>query len=77
VRHTAALRPVAVDHLPIVGFPREWDNVCLALGAGHKGMLLGASMGRLAADLLAKGGAADVLEAWLPGRFEGPPLSGR
>jgi glycine oxidase len=77
VGHSAALRPVAVDQLPIVGFPRGWDNVCLALGAGHKGMLLGASMGRLAADLQANGGAADMVEAWLPGRFEGPPLSGR
>jgi glycine oxidase len=47
----AGLRPATPDALPILGRPAGWDNVCVATGAGGKGMLLGAGLGRAAADL--------------------------
>jgi glycine/D-amino acid oxidase-like deaminating enzyme len=54
---TAALRPVTPDGVPIVGVPEGWENVCLAVGSGRKGMLLGAGVG-LAAPEIAAGGTA-------------------
>jgi glycine/D-amino acid oxidase-like deaminating enzyme len=70
VRQTAALRPLTPDGLSIVGCPHGWDNVCLALGGGEKGMLLSAAMGRLSADVIASGGVASGVDAWSPRRFE-------
>ena len=37
VLHTACLRPVTPDWLPIIGRAPGWDNVYLATGAGRKG----------------------------------------
>lgn len=53
--HTAALRPVTADGLPIIGHLPGWSNVVAALGAGRKGMLLSAGLGRAAADLACHG----------------------
>lgn len=53
--HVAALRPVTADGMPISGRCPGWDNVCLALGGGRKGMLLSAAMGRAAAELTVAG----------------------
>lgn len=51
VRQVAGLRPVTPDGFPILGIPSGWENVCVATGAGRKGMLLGAGLGLAASDL--------------------------
>ena len=55
LRQTAALRPVTADGAPILGLAPGWENACLALGSGRKGVLLSAALGRAAADLLSVG----------------------
>jgi glycine oxidase len=55
VDHVASLRPGTPDGLPVIGLVPGWDNVWFAGGAGRKGMLLGAGLGRAAADLLLHG----------------------
>ncbi len=55
VGQVAGLRPVSDDGFPIVGIPRGWENVCVATGAGRKGMLYSASLGLAAAELLLGG----------------------
>jgi glycine/D-amino acid oxidase-like deaminating enzyme len=52
VRQVTGLRPVTPDGFPILGLSSGWDNVCLATGAGRKGMLLGAALGLAACELL-------------------------
>jgi glycine oxidase len=69
VTQTSALRPLTPDGLPIVGMPGGWDNVCVALGGGRKGMLLGAAMGRAAADLLTVGRTELSIVPCSPDRF--------
>ena len=44
--HTACLRPVTPDWLPIIGQPPGWENLYLATGAGKKGVLLSPAMGK-------------------------------
>ena len=68
---TACLRPVSGDGLPIVGRAPGWDNVILATGAGRKGILLGASIGAAAADLLSDGATSLPVAAFDPARFAG------
>lgn len=55
VDQVVGLRPATPDGLPIVGVPNGWENVCLAGGAGRKGLLLGAGLGLASAELLVKG----------------------
>ena len=55
VLHTACLRPVTPDWLPIIGKQPGWENVYLATGAGKKGVLLSTGMGKAAADLMCQG----------------------
>ncbi len=55
VSQVAGLRPVTPDGLPIVGIPSGWENVCLATGAGRKGMLYGAALGLAATEILLRG----------------------
>ena len=55
VLHTACLRPVTPDWLPIIGKQPGWENVYLATGAGKKGVLLSTGMGKAAADLMRQG----------------------
>jgi glycine oxidase len=71
LRQTAGLRPLTPDCLPIVGLPAGWSNACLAMGAGRKGMLLSAAMGRAAAELLTQGETELPVESSSPLRFEG------
>lgn len=54
-RHTACLRPVTADWLPIVGKVPGWDNVYLATGAGKKGILISPGMGKATADFITRG----------------------
>ena len=55
VRHTSCLRPQTRDGLPISGRALGWENVYIATGAGHKGILVAPSMATAAADLVTDG----------------------
>lgn len=69
VDHWAALRPVTPDGIPILGLAPGWENVCLALGGGRKGMLFGPAMGMAAVDLLLEGSTSLPVDACSPERF--------
>ncbi len=69
VRHTACLRPVTPDWLPIIGQAPGWDNVYLATGAGKKGILLGPALGQATADLITRGRSDLSIAPCAPGRF--------
>ena len=69
VMHTACLRPVAVDGLPIIGKAPGWDNVYLATGAGKKGILIAPGIGKAIADLITEGSTALPIGPFSPARF--------
>ena len=69
VLHTACLRPVTPDWLPILGRAPGWDNAYLATGAGKKGILLAPAMGRAVADLVAGSAPSLDLSPFAPERF--------
>lgn len=69
VRHVAGLRPVTPDGVPIVGVPDRWANVCLALGAGRKGMLFGPGLALAAAELVLRGATSLPIAACSPSRL--------
>lgn len=52
LEHTAALRPVTPDRMPILERARGWDNVILSNGGGNKGVLLAAGMAETVRGLL-------------------------
>lgn len=67
--HTACLRPVTPDWLPILGKAPGYENVYLATGAGKKGILLAPAIGKSIADLIT-GGKTDIhIDGFSPGRF--------
>ena len=68
-KHTACLRPVTPDDMPIVGRAPGWENVFLATGAGKKGMLLGPGIGKATADLITSGTSDVPLAGCEPARF--------
>ena len=80
VLHTACLRPVTADWLPIVGWAPGWDNVFLTTGAGKKGILLSPGMGKATADLLTQGRTDISIGPCSPQRFSlsasAPPSGG-
>jgi glycine oxidase len=69
VRHTACLRPVTADGLPILGRATGWDNIYLAGGAGKKGILLSTGIGRALADLITQGKTDLSVDVCAPQRF--------
>lgn len=69
VRHTSCLRPQTADGLPIVGQAIGWDNVYLATGAGHKGILVAPSMAIATADLVTDGRTDMPIGGFGPERF--------
>ena len=69
VLHTACLRPVTPDWLPIIGKQPGWENVFLATGAGKKGVLLSPGMGKAVADLLCQGETRLPVSGFGPDRF--------
>ena len=71
VRHTAGLRPVTPDWLPVVGRLERWENVCVATGAGRKGILLSAALGLAVAELLVRVETALPIGPCSPARFVG------
>jgi glycine/D-amino acid oxidase-like deaminating enzyme len=73
LREIVGLRAATPDGLPLLGLAGGWENVCLALGAGRKGMLLSAGMGKAAAELLATGRTGLSVEACSPDRWAAGP----
>ena len=69
--HTACLRPVTPDWLPIVGQAPSWDNVYICTGGQKKGILLGPAMGKGIADIMASGSTDISLTGCDPDRFSG------
>jgi glycine oxidase len=69
VQHTACLRPVTPDWLPIVGQAPGWDNVYLATGGEKKGILLSPAIGKAIADLLTTGNTPLDITPCTPQRF--------
>jgi glycine/D-amino acid oxidase-like deaminating enzyme len=69
VQHTACLRPVAPDHLPIIGRAPGWNNVYLATGGAHKGILLSPVMGKAITDLITTGTTTLAIAPCAPERF--------
>ena len=69
VFHTACLRPVSTDGMPIIGEAPGWDGVYLATGAGRKGILLGPAMARSIADLITTGRTDLPIQPFSPSRF--------
>ena len=70
--HTACLRPVTPDWLPILGRVPGYRNAWLATGAGKKGILLAPGIGRSVADLIAREETALPIENFAPDRFTAP-----
>jgi glycine oxidase len=66
IAHSTGLRPVSADGLPILGVPPNFENVCVALGGGRKGMLLGAGLGCAAAEMLVHGHTRLAVDACAP-----------
>jgi glycine oxidase len=69
VLHTACLRPVTPDWLPILGRAPGYENVFLATGAGKKGILLAPAIGKSIADLITDGTTALPITGFGPDRF--------
>ena len=68
-KHTACLRPLTPDWLPIVGAAPGWENAYLATGAGKKGILLSPAIGKATADLITAGKTDIPLDGFHPARF--------
>src|SRR5262245_2037296 len=69
VQHTACLRPVTSDWLPIVGQAPGWENVYLATGGEKKGILLSPAIGKAIADLITTGSTPLDITPCAPQRF--------
>ncbi len=54
-QHTACLRPVTPDGIPIAGRLPGWDNLYVATGAGRKGILWSIGMCDIITELIAEG----------------------
>jgi glycine oxidase len=68
-KHTACLRPVTPDWLPVLGQAPGWENVYLATGAGKKGILLAPGIGKSVADLMTTGETTLSVQGYFPERF--------
>ena len=69
-RHTACLRPLTPDWLPIVGAAPGWDNAYLVTGAGKKGILLAPAIGKATADIITTSETDIPLEGFDAERFD-------
>ncbi len=67
--HTACLRPLSPDWMPILGQAPGWDNALLATGAGKKGILLSPGMGKSIADMITDGHTDLPVSGFTPDRF--------
>ena len=68
-RHTACLRPVTPDWLPVLGQAPGWENVYLATGAGKKGILLAPGIGKSVAEMMTTGETTLSIQNYSPERF--------
>ena len=71
VQHTACLRPVAPDGLPVLGPAPGNAGVFIASGSGRKGIFLGPAMGRTVAEMVAGREPSVDVARLSPGRFVG------
>jgi glycine oxidase len=69
VLHTACLRPLSPDWMPVLGPAPGWDNAFLATGAGKKGILLSPGIGKSVADLILDGRTDLPVSGFSPDRF--------
>ena len=69
VEHTACLRPVTPDWLPLLGPVPGNENIYLATGAGKKGILLAPAIGKSIADLITTGETPIPIAGFSPERF--------
>jgi glycine oxidase len=67
--HTACLRPLADDGIPIVGPATNRNNVYLATGTGRSGLLLAPGIAQAIADLIATGSTDWDIQLYSPSRF--------
>ena len=72
VMHTACLRPVTPDWLPILGRVPGYENAWLATGAGKKVILLAPGIGKSVADLITSNETGLPIGNFAPGRFAAP-----
>ena len=72
VMHTACLRPVTPDWLPIIGRVPGYGNAWLATGAGKKGILLAPGIGKSVADLITRDETGLPIGNFAPERFAAP-----
>ena len=72
VMHTACLRPVTPDWLPIIGRVPGYGNAWLATGAGKKGILLAPGIGKSVADLITSDETGLPIGNFAPERFAAP-----
>ncbi|MDA1258133.1 MAG: FAD-dependent oxidoreductase [Chloroflexi bacterium] len=71
VQHTACLRPVSADEMPIVGALPGYDGLFAANGAGKKGILLSPVMGRMVAgSIVGEPGRDPIPDEFAAARFE-------
>ncbi len=63
VQHTACLRPVTPDEMPILGAMPAYDGLFAANGAGKKGILLSPVMGRMVAGAITGDAGRDPIPA--------------
>ncbi len=68
--HTACLRPLSPDWMPIVGQAPDWKNAWLATGAGKKGILISPGMGKAIADLITRGSTTVPISGFGVERFD-------
>jgi len=61
VQHTACLRPVTSDEMPILGAMPGYDGLFAANGAGKKGILLSPVMGRMVAGAVTGNSGRDPI----------------
>lgn len=67
--HTACLRPVTPDGLPILGKTSKSDGIYIATGAGRKGILLSPSMATIICQLISDAKPSVNLCSFSPDRF--------
>ncbi|MBN2874975.1 MAG: FAD-binding oxidoreductase [Spirochaetales bacterium] len=69
--------PMTPDGLPIVGYPKEYSNMLLAVGMCGQGFMIGPGLGKILADVIVNGvaGHEEVFEELsLYRKFEGMEL---
>jgi|TARA_B100001964_G_scaffold209388_1_gene242835 glycine oxidase len=71
VHHTACLRPVAPDGLPVIGPAPNNAGVFIASGSGRKGIFLGPAMARSVADMVAGKASSIGVSGLSADRFSG------